>query len=62
MSKLCRRCDSPLDTNGYCLDDTCPFSNHKQGCSMGWIGHPAHLVDETEECTCGTIDEIKFGD
>lgn len=52
MSEICQRCGALIDLCGYCLDETCPFSDHQQGCPIGWIGHPDHVVNETEECSC----------
>jgi len=26
----CRKCGTPLDGDGYCGDETCPYSDHKQ--------------------------------
>lgn len=45
----CQRCDTPL-TNGYCDDETCPFSDHQQTCPVGWHGHPQYHSEES--CTC----------
>lgn len=47
----CERCGTALNKNGYCADETCPFSDHKQDCPAGWTGHPerAHCVPF---CTC----------
>jgi hypothetical protein len=36
----CRRCDSPLDVDGHCTDETCPFSDCDQDDAAGWSGHP----------------------
>jgi hypothetical protein len=48
----CQRCES-LIKNGYCQDETCPFSDHEQHCPIGWMGHDAHReVDEDTECDC----------
>jgi hypothetical protein len=35
----CVRCGSPLE-EGFCSDATCPFSDHRQDCQLGWAGHP----------------------
>ena len=53
----CDRCSSLLDTDGFCTDVACPFSDHKQTCDAGWAGllemdpHPTN--DLTGECSCG---------
>ncbi len=52
----CERCNSSLDEGGFCLSETCPFSDHAQDCPVGWAGHPDHPNVEgivTKECTCG---------
>jgi hypothetical protein len=36
----CQRCGSPLDVDGLCTDETCPFSDHQQDDEGGWSGHP----------------------
>ena len=48
----CKRCDTGLDGLGYCTDETCPFSDHTQDCTMGWAGHPESPQD-IAKCTCG---------
>jgi hypothetical protein len=53
----CQRCGMSLES-GYCSDDTCPFSDHKQSCPRGWSGHPdkdPHPKDDDAPlpCTCG---------
>jgi hypothetical protein len=52
--KFCCRCQSPLDFRGFCLDDFCGFSKHKQECPMGWVGHPDY-INKKLECSCGTF-------
>ena len=50
----CQRCGSKLK-NGHCVDKTCPFSDHKQFCPTGWIGHPDRgymLVHGQDTCVC----------
>lgn len=48
----CRRCGSDIK-NGLCKDETCPFSDHEQSCSVGWVGHDAHPeANEDTECDC----------
>lgn len=37
---LCNRCGSPLDGNGRCTDETCPFSDYGQDDPRGWANHP----------------------
>jgi len=27
---LCKRCGTPLQEDGYCSDETCPYSDHLQ--------------------------------
>ena len=36
----CARCDSSLDVDGFCSDESCPFSDYKQDDPRGWSGHP----------------------
>ena len=36
----CQRCDSTLDVDGLCTDETCPFSECQQDDPKGWSGHP----------------------
>ena len=57
--KKCKRCDSVINSLGFCVDVTCPFSDHKQTCPTGWVGHPARkeiLVKEglrlSDKCSC----------
>jgi len=45
----CQRCDSPLDSAGYCTDETCPFSDYKQDDKRGWSGHPDRDPDYRED-------------
>lgn len=40
MVDQCQRCSSPLNDDGYCTDETCPFSDHPQTDDAGWYGHP----------------------
>lgn len=52
---FCQRCTARLSPDGehdemVCTDVTCPFSNHKQDCPVGWTGHPDHTGDFF--CTC----------
>ena len=49
--RQCERCGSDLKPNGLCRDETCPFSDHVQGCRVGWVGHPS-FTEETPPCTC----------
>jgi len=37
----CKRCGSEL-RKGYCVDETCPFSDRPQSDPEGWHGHPDH--------------------
>ena len=38
---------------GLCSDTTCPFSDHRQYCPVGWVGHPDHPnATEDTQCTC----------
>lgn len=30
VPSVCRKCDTPLDSKGYCKDETCTFSDHQQ--------------------------------
>lgn len=49
---FCDRCGTAL-VNGYCGDETCPFSDHEQSCDVGWIGHPDYSkLDEDTQCGC----------
>lgn len=49
----CQRCDSPINEEGLCTDQTCPFSSHVRRCPKGWIGHPQHPeVTEDTPCIC----------
>lgn len=59
-SPTCDRCEMPLNEEGYCTDDTCPFSDHKQTCMVGWSGCPGKDpypnddgVGPCSTCTCG---------
>lgn len=36
----CARCDSPLNKDCLCTDETCPFSDYQQDDARGWVGHP----------------------
>jgi hypothetical protein len=51
----CVRCGSPLE-EGFCSDETCPFSTHRQNCRFGWAGHPEKdphpNEDEVVDCDC----------
>jgi len=51
----CPRCGTDCDGDGYCTDETCPFSDHTQHCRAGWAGHPDRddSGDEGLPCTCG---------
>lgn len=56
--KKCVRCGSAIEPAGYCVDETCPFSDHKQDCKAGWNGHPKKDPNPTDDCrpipcTCG---------
>jgi hypothetical protein len=46
----CERCGTRV-ADGYCTDQTCPFSDHKQNCPAGWANHPTQPADS--KCTCG---------
>jgi hypothetical protein len=46
----CDRCASPRSEQGFCNDQTCPFSDHHATCPAGWAGHPER---ESAPCTCG---------
>lgn len=46
----CKRCQSPLDFRGLCLDDFCAFSRHKQDCQAGWNGYNKN---QKSDCSCG---------
>jgi hypothetical protein len=58
---ICRRCDDVL-VDGFCTDETCPFSDHVQTCPIGWVGHcddpyvaemEGHIyADEDSSCIC----------
>jgi hypothetical protein len=37
---ICQRCGAKLNDDGYCTDETCPFSDHPQTDDAGWYGHP----------------------
>ena len=50
-TERCSRCGSPLD-KGFCTDDTCPFENHLQSCTKGWLGHPQYARLENNPCNC----------
>jgi hypothetical protein len=52
----CQRCGSPLDDEGFCTDETCPFSDHDQSCLAGFMGHPDHPQANIEKCSCRTIE------
>lgn len=39
----CVRCASPIGKDGYCGDETCPFSDVLQSSPKGWEGHPDPL-------------------
>lgn len=52
----CKRCNSLL-VDGFCTDETCPFSGHFQDCEAGWSGHPEMDPNPTDDshpiaCTC----------
>ena len=54
----CGRCGGSINPGGYCQDETCPFSSHKQDCGQGWIGHPDHSQKAEDVCcTCGSLDD-----
>lgn len=36
----CGRCGCDLDEDGFCTDETCPFSDYGQDDPRGWSGHP----------------------
>jgi hypothetical protein len=53
----CKRCGSRINTQGYCSDLTCPFSDHKQPCDAGWNGHAEKDPNPNDDtapirCTC----------
>lgn len=52
---ICQRCGSKLTKGGYCVDKTCPFSDHKQFCPTGWMGHPERGRSPSV-CICGLTD------
>ena len=54
----CKRCNCLLNIEGFCQDETCPFSQHYQDCLTGWTGHPEHpeCTDKTK-CTCGNKEQ-----
>ena len=59
----CARCDSRLMGNLYCPDETCGFSDHQQGCPMGWVGHPEPPAREGPvRCTCDEHDDEEHND
>lgn len=50
-AEICQRCSSEL-IDGFCTDETCPFSDHEQVCGLGWSGHPEHDCGVYEPCSC----------
>ena len=50
-NKSCRKCNSPIDENNFCTDETCPFSdNYQDSCPYCKSG----LFNEKGECQkCG---------
>lgn len=56
----CQRCGSDL-TNRLCEDQTCPFSDHLQGCMVGWIGHSDWNIPESVKCQCRALRPKKSG-
>jgi len=53
MTKLCNRCSSELH-DGFCSDQTCPFSDHVQSCDNGWYGHPEQQKPHCD-CSCRLV-------
>lgn len=47
--ETCERCGSEV-REGLCSDETCPFSDHKQRCPVGFHGHPER--DNDLPCRC----------
>lgn len=41
LPAACGLCGSILDNEGYCVDQTCPFTETLQSDADGWIGHPS---------------------
>lgn len=51
QKEFCDRCGTAL-VDGYCIDETCPFSDHKQDCDAGWEGHPDYYKVKDPQCDC----------
>ena len=64
----CQRCGTDLNPSGFCLDMTCPFSDHQQTCLVGWAGHPDQDpypkddgVGPCSVCSCGHGSQCRCG-
>lgn len=49
----CCRCGGKLSLLGMCPDTTCRFSDHKQWCPSGWLGHSENEQKYVGGCRCG---------
>jgi hypothetical protein len=51
----CNRCGLPV-RGSFCTNENCPFFQHEQGCSKGWVNHP--LESKEDVCTCVRVNAV----